>query len=107
MSEDIAVTVKLFATLRQQAGWAEQQMHVPNGATLGALMVLITQATPDLKLTGRAVYAAVNQSYAQMDRVLHEGDVVAIFPPVSGGSTVSAPGRGSKRKFGKQANERT
>ena len=63
----IAVTVKLFATLRQQAGWSEQVLQVPSETTLG-------------------VYAAVNQSYAQMDRVLAEGDVVAIFPPVSGGT---------------------
>jgi molybdopterin synthase sulfur carrier subunit len=86
VSGDIAVTVKLFATLRQQAGWAEQSMRVPSGSTVGALMTMITEATPTLKLSGRAVYAAVNQSYSQMDRVLQEGDVVAIFPPVSGGS---------------------
>ncbi len=86
MSGDIAVTVKLFATLRQQAGWAEQSMRVPSGSTVGALMTMIIETTPDLKLSGRAVYAAVNQSYSQMDRVLQEGDVVAIFPPVSGGS---------------------
>ena len=93
MSGDIAVTVKLFATLRQQAGWAEQLMRVPSGSTLGTLMTMITEATPDLKLSRRAVYAAVNQSYSQMDRVLHEGDVVAIFPPVSGGSAKKVWGR--------------
>jgi molybdopterin converting factor subunit 1 len=86
MNGDITVTVKLFATLRQQAGWAEQKMSAPSGSTLGELMMLISQATPELKLTGRAVYAAVNQSYAKMEQVLQAGDVVAIFPPVSGGS---------------------
>lgn len=82
----ITVNVKLFATLRQQAGWSEQTVSAPEGSTLGNLMQLLMVATPDLKLTGRAVYAAVNQNYAKPDRVLAEGDEVAIFPPVSGGS---------------------
>jgi molybdopterin converting factor subunit 1 len=84
--ETMIVTVKLFATLRQQAGWAEQTFDVPSGCTVGDLMNLITQRTPELRLAGRAVYAAVNQSYVKMDRTLVDGDVVAIFPPVSGGS---------------------
>ena len=81
----ISVTVKLFATLRQQAGWAAQVVRVPSGSTVGELMTILSQATPDLKLTGRAVYAAVNQSYVKQDHLLVDGDVVAIFPPVSGG----------------------
>ncbi len=85
MSGEITVSVKLFATLRQQAGWSEKTISAPSGSTVGELMSLITQATPDLKLVGRAIYAAVNQSYAKMDWVLQEGDEVAIFPPVSGG----------------------
>jgi len=79
------VTVRLFATLRQQAGWSVKEFHAPSGCTLGELMALIMQANPDLKLTGRAVYAAVNQSYAKPDHLLMDGDEVAIFPPVSGG----------------------
>jgi molybdopterin converting factor subunit 1 len=82
----MAVTVKLFATLREQAGWAEQKISAPDGMTVGELMALLSETTPNLKLTGRPVYAAVNQSYAQAERVLHDGDVVAIFPPVSGGT---------------------
>jgi len=81
----MTVHVKLFATLRQQAGWSEKSITVPSGSNVGALMALLSEATPELKLTGRAVYAAVNQSYTKMEHVLNDGDVVAIFPPVSGG----------------------
>jgi molybdopterin synthase catalytic subunit len=49
-------------------------------------MAQLVQASPDLKLTGRVVYAAVNQNYAKPDRQLADGDEVAIFPPVSGGA---------------------
>lgn len=81
----ITVTVKLFATLRQQAGWSEQKISAPIGSTLGELMALLMQSYPDLKLTGRAVYAAVNQNYAKQEHLLNDQDEVAIFPPVSGG----------------------
>jgi molybdopterin converting factor subunit 1 len=92
MSSGITVTVKLFATLREQAGWTEQKMSASSGSTLGDLVALISEATPNLKLTGRAIYAAVNQGYAKMDHVLKDGDVVAIFPPVSGGALASGAG---------------
>lgn len=86
MSGELTVKVKLFATLRQQAGWSEKAVQTPSGSTLGDLMQLLMQEWPNLKLTGRAVYAAVNQNYAKQDRVLQTGDEVAIFPPVSGGT---------------------
>jgi molybdopterin synthase catalytic subunit len=81
----IQVKVRLFATLRQQAGWAEQTVSAPDGCTLGELMALLSQNWPNLTLIGRTIYAAVNQNYAKSDRVLVNGDEVAIFPPVSGG----------------------
>jgi molybdopterin converting factor subunit 1 len=83
--DTITIKVKLFATLRQQAGWAEKSVDAPVGSTLGDLMALLMDGTPQLKLTGRATYAAVNQAYAKSERVLVDGDEVAIFPPVSGG----------------------
>jgi molybdopterin synthase catalytic subunit len=81
----VRVTVKLFATLREQAGWSEQQIVLAPGATLGDLMAQLTAQHPKLTLTGRAVYAAVNQQYVQPGHVLANGDIVALFPPVSGG----------------------
>jgi molybdopterin synthase catalytic subunit len=83
--DTISVRVRLFATLKQQAGWTENKIEAPVGTTLGDFMALLMRMYPDLKLTGRAVYAAVNQNYAKPDHVLGNGDEVAIFPPVSGG----------------------
>jgi len=56
---------------------------------------------PSLRITGRPVYAAVNQQYAQLDRVLAEGDVVALFPPVSGGTEIA---QGENTQGGSMAN---
>ena len=79
------VTVRLFATLRQQAGWASQTVALPEDATVKVLIGLLDEQNAGLNIANRSVYAAVNQSYTQVDVVLHEGDEVAFFPPVSGG----------------------
>lgn len=83
------VQVKLFATLREQAGWAQQGYSLPEGATVETLLETLEADAPDLRLRGRAVYAAVNQQYAQRSAVLQDGDEVALFPPVSGGAGAS------------------
>jgi molybdopterin converting factor subunit 1 len=90
---EIAVKVRLFATLRQQAGWKEREFAVPSGSTLGDTIKRVEALTPTLTLTGRTIYAAVNQSYAKMEHVLDDGDEVAIFPPVSGGRQHSRGGQ--------------
>ena len=86
------VTVKLFATLRQDAGWDEQKLELPDGATLRDLLQELTAVYPALRLTERTVYAAVNLSYVQTDYRPAHGDVIAIFPPVSGGCGESRGG---------------
>lgn len=80
------IVVRLFATLRQQAGWKEQRFEVPAGATVADILAVTNAHTPALNLEERTLYAAVNMEYAQADRVLVEGDEVAFFPPVSGGA---------------------
>jgi molybdopterin synthase catalytic subunit len=83
------ITVRLFATLRQQAGWKEKIVEVPPASTVAGLMAQLARDEPNLALTGRTLYAAVNMTYAKSEQVLADGDEVAFFPPVSGGS----PGR--------------
>ncbi len=80
------VSVRLFATLRQQAGWKERSFELAEGATLRDLVAAVEAAQPELALSKRTFYAAVNEEYAKGDWPLHEGDTVGIFPPVSGGA---------------------
>lgn len=79
------VQVRLFATLRQQAGWSHQGLTLPDGATLRDALAEIDRQYPGLSISTRTFYAAINQEYAKGEQVLREGDEVAIFPPVSGG----------------------
>ncbi len=90
------ITVRLFATLRQEAGWAQRNMELPEGATLDDLLAALNEGENGLALTQRSLYAAVNREYAQHEHPLHDGDVVALFPPVSGGCEGVANGCGDK-----------
>jgi molybdopterin synthase catalytic subunit len=75
----MAVVVKLFAGLRERAGWAERQLDgvVRVGDVWGALGL---GDEPD------GLLYAVNREYADRDHALVDGDEVALIPPVSGGS---------------------
>ncbi len=80
------ITVRLFATLRQQAGWKAKEFEVAPGTTVADLVVQLESQEPNLLLQGRTLYAAVNLDYAKPDHPLADGDEVAFFPPVSGGA---------------------
>jgi len=92
------IRVRLFATLRQQAGWAQQLLDVPAGTTLDGALAAIDSAYPSLAIGRRTFYAAVNQEYAQGEQLLREGDEVALFPPVSGGGLLQNK-EGAMKRF--------
>ena len=73
------VSVKLFAGLRERAGWSEREL---DGVTR------VGDVWPSLGLGPEpdGLLYAVNKEYAQRERELADGDEVAVIPPVSGGS---------------------
>jgi MoaE-MoaD fusion protein len=73
------VNVRLFAGLRERAGWHERELaDVARVADVWAALGLGTE--PD------GLLYAVNKEYAPPERELADGDEVALIPPVSGGS---------------------
>lgn len=81
------VNILLFATLKDIAGRQHLTVTLPDTHTTvagvrGALVELYPQIEANLK----AAIAAVNQEYAFAEDVVRDGDEVAFFPPVSGGS---------------------
>jgi molybdopterin synthase catalytic subunit len=75
----VKVTVKLFAGLRERAGWSQRELE-------GVERVADVWAALGLGDEPAGVLYAVNKEYAPPDRLLAEGDEVALIPPVSGGS---------------------
>ena len=82
---DIRVHVKLFAFVRDVAGVAGLVLHLPSGATVGDAGAMLGERFPSIAPHLPRVGFAVNQSYAKPATVLHDGDELALIPPVSGG----------------------
>jgi MoaE-MoaD fusion protein len=79
------VRVRLFAVLRERAAADELDLELPEGARVGDALARLSAVTE-----GISVVMAVNQEYAGPEAELHSGDEVALIPPVSGGSAVTA-----------------
>lgn len=78
------VRVKLFASYAEAAGRDEIELTLPSGATAGdCLSAVCGQGWARRLPPSPAV--AINRRYARRDAALHEGDEVAIIPPVAGG----------------------
>lgn len=80
------VTVELFARLRELAGRDAWSGEVPDGASVAAVWQVVADAHPALGPFGRAVSCAVNNEFAKMTTIVHDGDQIAFLPPVSGGA---------------------
>jgi MoaE-MoaD fusion protein len=74
------VTVKLFAALRERAGWSLRELDLADGAALGDVWAAL-----ELGPEPPGLAYARNRVYAARETPLAEGDEVALLPPVSGG----------------------
>ena len=74
----MAITVKFFASLREQLGKEEMQLEAAS-TVQDAWQQATQQKMPDNTL------CAINMNYASLDQAVSDGDEVAFFPPVTGG----------------------
>jgi MoaE-MoaD fusion protein len=73
----VAVTVKLFAGLRERAGWSTRDVEAARVGDVWRELGLGDEPA--------GLLYAVNKEYADRDLELNDGDEVALIPPVSGG----------------------
>lgn len=78
------IRVRLFAGLRERAGWGEQQVPIPAGSPPSTPAHLWRQLDLGEAIPPQ-VRVAVNQAFAAADQQLQPGDEVAFLPPISGG----------------------
>jgi molybdopterin converting factor subunit 1 len=83
----MTVTIKLFAILRDKAGKSEVQLQLPDSATIATAAETLATKFPTLLNHLPRVAYALNREYAAKDVLLHDGDELALIPPVSGGAT--------------------
>jgi len=74
----VTITVRLFAGLREQAGWSTRELEAARVADVWPALGLGNEP--------EGLLYAVNREYAERELELHDGDEVALIPPVSGGA---------------------
>jgi MoaE-MoaD fusion protein len=74
----VSVRVRLFAGLRERAGWSQREIDAATVAEVWPALGLGDEPN--------GLLYAVNKQYAPRDAPLADGDEVALIPPVSGGA---------------------
>ncbi|HXI18804.1 MAG TPA: molybdopterin converting factor subunit 1 [Chloroflexota bacterium] len=80
----VRVRLRYFASIRERLGRKEEDMEVPDGATVAMVWERLLLERPDL--ASQRYRPAGNQEYTSPEQVLAEGDELVFIPPVSGGS---------------------
>lgn len=83
----IDITVRFFARLREQLDTESMVVSLPSPSVVSDLInTLANKGEQWAELTGtKPMMIAVNQTMARASQPLHDGDEVALFPPVTGG----------------------
>lgn len=79
------ITARFFARLREQAGTDCEQVDL-TGATVADVYQALRVRHPGLEPDLQLIRPARNQSFADWDEPVADGDEVAFIPPVSGGA---------------------
>jgi molybdopterin converting factor subunit 1 len=77
--------ILLFAYYREQAGVDRLEVTLPDGATVAQAIEQLLAERRSLPRDFKPHLIAVNEEFANPAYPLHEGDEVAMYPPVSGG----------------------
>jgi molybdopterin converting factor subunit 1 len=80
------VTVLYFAQLRERRGAATDELELPMDGDVAMAMAMIAKSHPHVAPQLPRVQVAVNQVIVAATTALHDGDELALIPPVSGGA---------------------
>lgn len=79
------VKVLYFASAQGLANLKSERMRLGEGSSVKDMASEVIRLHPDLKSIEPTIRYAVNFEIAGQDAPLHDGDEVAILPPVAGG----------------------
>ena len=79
------VEVLFFARLKEIFGESSRWVHVEEGLSVHWLLQILSHESEELLLHKIPLVYAVNEDFAEGDRILKDQDTLAIMTPVSGG----------------------
>lgn len=74
------ITVKYFASLREQIGKAEELLTLSEATPIAEIWKNVFGETKS-----ENILMAINMEYVKPDAMVEDGDEIAFFPPVTGG----------------------
>ncbi|MFM8440875.1 MAG: MoaD/ThiS family protein [Acidobacteriota bacterium] len=80
---ELHLTVLFFAAAADASGLRSRPVRLQKGATVADVLSFVRAEYP--ALGSQRLLTAVNEEYAPSDRLLVEGDEIALFTAVSGG----------------------
>lgn len=80
------VRVLYFALVRDRAGERQEELTLPDAATIQDLREHLGEIHPNLRELLPSTLFAINKEFAFPDERIQDGDEIAVFPPVSGGA---------------------
>lgn len=75
----------MFAGLAEAAGSRSVHLAVELPVKVSEVKRLFSERYPEAAKQAAGSFAAINQEYASDETLIHDGDEVALLPPVSGG----------------------
>lgn len=87
------VTIKLFARMREVVGSSTLERDLDGNATVADVKHSLQAEFPNLAQVAPRTIVSVNKEFADDTTPVADGDEVAFFPPVSGGSGPTDAGK--------------
>ncbi len=84
-SGPLTIAIRLFAAYAEAVGRTSVEISLQPGATVGDLLAEFRRQVPEAAALPDRPLCAVNLSHVLPSHTLHDGDEVAILPPLAGG----------------------
>jgi len=78
------IKILLFGVTRDIIGDSTLDIEISDSQSVGDMMKELKTRFPDLNRLN-SLLVAVNNEYAEEDKILNQSDEIALIPPVSGG----------------------
>jgi molybdopterin synthase catalytic subunit len=82
----VQVRLLFFASIKDIVGSGQIDVEIRSGSTVGSLLSELEQQYPRIAGYRSILLTSVNEEYANPETTIADGDEVAFFPPVSGGT---------------------
>ena len=86
MSEEIAVKILFFATIKDRTRCSGTTMALDKGVTVNTFKQMLIERFPNLEPLKQNMLVSINQEFGQNDDLIPDQAEVGVFPAVSGGS---------------------